>query len=257
MDVINRRNFLVRSGLALGTALIASEVPFLSRSGGLAATPSRSLDWQAVRDQFPLSRDLIHLSGFYLASHPTPVREAIERHRRGLDDNPLGYHHQHAGDCEHAVREAAGDYLGATTDDIMLTDSTTMGLGLLYGNLTLREGQEILTTEHDHYSTHRSLELRAERTDAKIRDVRLYKRSGTASVDEIVSAIRGRMSPKTRVVAVTWVHSSTGVKLPIRAIADVITEANRGRDSDDRAVLCVDGVHGLGIEDVTMAELGC
>ena len=231
---MQRRDFLARSGLIVGAAAIA-------RAGLAEAAPPASPahagnrnhdapldDWQAVRDQFALAPNLIHMSGFYLASHPTPVREAIERHRRGLDDNPLDYHHEHAGDCEHAVREAAGEYLGATADDIMLTDSTTMGLGLLYGNLTLREGQEILTTEHDHYSTHRSLELRAERTGAKVRDVRLYKRSGTTNVDEIVSAIRGRLSAKTRVVAVTWVHSSTGVKLPIRAIADVIAEANRG-----------------------------
>jgi hypothetical protein len=140
MDVINRRNFLVRSGLALGTALIASEVPSLSRSGALAATPSRSLDWQAVRDQFPLSRDLIHLAGFFLASHPTPVREAIERHRRGLDADPIGYWLAHEKEQEAAVLRAAADYLGVSPTDIALTDSTTMGLGLLYGGLALQQG---------------------------------------------------------------------------------------------------------------------
>ncbi|HYS05546.1 MAG TPA: hypothetical protein VEW47_10175 [Candidatus Dormibacteraeota bacterium] len=34
-------------------------------------------DWSIVRDQFNLSRDCIHLSAFYIASHPRPVREAI------------------------------------------------------------------------------------------------------------------------------------------------------------------------------------
>ena len=142
MDVINRRNFLVRSGLALGTALIASEVPFLSRSGALAATPSRSLDWRAVRDQFPLSRDLIHLAGFFLASHPTPVREAIERHRRGLDADPIGYWLAHEKEQEASVLRAAADYLAVSPTEIALTDSTTMGLGLLYGGVALQQDRK-------------------------------------------------------------------------------------------------------------------
>jgi selenocysteine lyase/cysteine desulfurase len=58
-------------------------------------------------------------------------------------------------------------------------------------------------------------------------------------------------------VAVTWVHSGTGVKLPIAAITDGLRDLNAGRDADDRALLCVDGVHGLGVENMTAAELGC
>ena len=53
---------------------------------------------------------------------------------------------------------------------------------------------------------------------------------------------------RTRVVALTWVHSSTGVKLPLRAIADALPE---------RALPCVDGVHGFGAEAATVRELGC
>src|SRR5262249_3071616 len=48
-----------------------------------------------------------------------------------------------------------------------------------------------------------------------------------------------------------------GVKTPVRAIADVIAGTNAGRAPQDRVLLCVDGVHGLGVEDVTMADLGC
>jgi len=53
------------------------------------------------------------------------------------------------------------------------------------------------------------------------------------------------------------VHSGTGVKLPIPALAEVVARANRDRAEADRALLVVDGVHGLGIEDVTLEALGC
>jgi isopenicillin-N epimerase len=56
---------------------------------------------------------------------------------------------------------------------------------------------------------------------------------------------------------VTWVHSSTGVKLPIKEIAGRFARINAGRDPADRVLLCVDGVHGLGVENVTVGDLGC
>lgn len=142
---MNRRDFLVRTGLALSAGMLAADFPLPKVLAG-PAQPLKLDTWQAVRDQFLLSRDIIHMSCFFLASHPTPVRKAIEAHRRGLDENPIGYWLDQSEKQEALVLRAAGDYLGASPTDIALTDSTTMGLGLLYGGLKLREGQEVLTT---------------------------------------------------------------------------------------------------------------
>jgi len=239
--VLSRKEFIAQSGLALAGGALVEARP-------AAAAELDPADWRSVRAQFALDPGLHHFAGFVLAPHPRPVREAIERHRRALDRNPSGYLHARQGELEANVRAAAGRYLGVATDGIALTDSTTMGLGLLYGGLRLRPGEEIVTTEHDFYATHESLRLRAKRTGARVRRVRLYERLDRVSTDEIVSSIRRALTAKTRVVAVTWVHSSTGLKLPIRAIAEALPE---------RVLLCVDGVHGLGVENETVASLGC
>jgi selenocysteine lyase/cysteine desulfurase len=126
-----------------------------------------------------------------------------------------------------------------------------MGLGLLYSGLRLRPGDEVLTTEHDYYSTHEALRLREARDGVKVRKIRLYDTPATATKDGIVDRLLAAVTAKTRVVAVTWVHSGTGVKLPVRAIADAL----RGRP--ERPLLCVDGVHGFGAEDATPEALGC
>jgi selenocysteine lyase/cysteine desulfurase len=59
------------------------------------------------------------------------------------------------------------------------------------------------------------------------------------------------------VAAVTWVHSGTGVKLPIARLAEVVARANASRPADRRIFLMVDGVHGLGNQAPAVAELGC
>jgi selenocysteine lyase/cysteine desulfurase len=233
---LTRRGLLARAGLAAGALALGK--PELTE----AAPDLR--DWRAVRAQFELDRSRIHLTSFLLAAHPRPVRRAIERHRRGLDANPADYLHGNEGRLIGAVRSAAGRFLGVPADEIALTDSTTMGLGLLYTRLALRAGDEVLTTEHDFYATHESLRL----SGARVRRVRLYDDPRRASVDEIVSRLRRAVSGRTRVVAITWVHSSSGVQLPVRAIADALPE---------RVLLCVDGVHGFGTDAATARDLGC
>jgi selenocysteine lyase/cysteine desulfurase len=249
---LDRRDFLVRSGLALAAAGLF-ELEAEEASAKQAALSS----WRAVREQFRLSPRYAHFGGLLLASHPRSVRRAIDAHRRGLDANPVHYLHERGPRLEARVLSAAAAYLGASTSDIALTDSTTMGLGLLYNGIDLRSGHEALTTEHDFFATHEALRLKAARTGATVRRVRLYSRPESASQDEIVESLIRSVGPRTRVVAVTWVHSSTGVKLPVRRIADALRAINSGRDERSRALLCVDGVHGLGVENVTMNGLGC
>jgi selenocysteine lyase/cysteine desulfurase len=255
MTDLNRRGFLVRTGLALGATVLSQGV--IPALGAPIDSPVDPDSWRTVRAQFPLSPNLIHLAGFFLASHPKPVREAIERHRAGLDADPLGYWLEHEQTQEAIVLQAAAEYLGGQSTDIALTDSTTMGLGLLYGGLRLEAGQEILTTTHDHYSTDMSLRLRADHTGARVRQIALYDQLKAVSRDQLTDRLVKQIRPTTRIVAITWVHSSTGLKLPVSDMAQEIARINRTRTERDRVILCVDGVHALGVEDFTVSDLGC
>lgn len=256
---MKRREFLQRAGLSIGAATATGFVPRLAMGEDRphVTEPVDLNDWKRIRDLFPLASDKIHLTTFFLASHPRPVSEAIERHRKSFDKDPVGYFHQYLREGEPRCRAVAAEYMGVEPDQIALTDSTTMGLGLIYGALNLKPNQEIVSTTHDHYSTQVALQHRADRTGAKVREIALYDDAAKASVDEIVARTRKAITDRTRVLAVTWVHSSTGVKLPIAAMARVVSEVNKQRDEGDRVLFCVDGVHGFGIEDVTMGDLGC
>lgn len=251
---LDRRSFLVRSAFALPAASLARSVAAARQAPRQRPV---TLSWRAVRNDFALSREWVHLAGMLLASHPRPVREAIERHRRGLDRNPVHYLRDNRFECEERVLAAAARYLGGDPREVALTDSTTMGLATLYTGIRLDEGQEIVCSTHDHYATRASIAYRAERTGASSREVALYGDLASVTAAEIVERARAAIGPRTRVFGVTWVHSSTGLKLPLREIAHVIGELNATRDPEDRVLFAVDGVHGFGAEDETVAEIGC
>lgn len=257
---LSRRSFLVAQSAALGAAL-APHGLLAAAQANTAPLPSLD-DWTQVRRQFRMSPDYLHFSYFFLASHPEPVRAAIEGYRRAIDDNPylVVEHALFASEAENLHRRVcaeAAPYLEVRPEEIAIVGNTTTGLALVYQGLPLRPGDEVLVTEHDHFVHHEAVRLATARSGAVMRKFSMYENAATASADEMLARVRAAIKPRTRVLGITWVHSSSGVRAPVRAIADAVAEINRGRDANDRVRLLVDGVHGLGAVDESVADLGC
>ena len=252
---MDRREFL---GAAAVTGA-ATLTPGFSREAGSQVAPvvaNASASWEEVRGLFDLKPGFVNMASFYLASHPKPVRDAIERHRRGLDQDSHSYIEENVGPLERAVREQASKYMQVDADELAFTDSTTMGLGLLYSGMKLKPGQEILTDTRDHIVTRLAAQEGAERSGASVRRAAFYADPAKVSVDEVVNNVRRNLRDNTRLVAMTWVHSGTGAKMPVSHVAEVVRTHNRGKSPEERTLLAVDGVHGFGIEDVAIPSLG-
>jgi selenocysteine lyase/cysteine desulfurase len=70
----------------------------------------------------------------------------------------------------------------------------------------------------------------------KFRTIRLYDDPAQATVSGMVEAVRGI---EAGLLALTWVHSGTGVKVPVQQIAETT-----------RVPIVLDGVHGLAADDL-------
>src|SRR5690606_22260800 len=122
-------------------------------------------------------------------------------------------------------------------DEICVTPNTTTALALAYHGLRIRPDQDILTTEHEHYSHHESMRLAAARAGCRVRYIADYDRPADARAGDIIERVARAITPRTRAVGITWVHSSTGVKLSLAALGEVVQRANRGRATADRCLL--------------------
>jgi isopenicillin-N epimerase len=250
---VSRRQFLTVPA-ALGAAALLPGGFMAALAKETPALPDLS-DWNRVRAQFVLDPAYAHFASFFIASHPAPVREAIDAYRRAIDRNPFltVEHGMFQGD-EHniplQVQRAVADYLLGQPSDVCLTRSTTESLALVYHGLPLKAGDEVMTTVHDHYSHHESIRLATERAGATMRKIPLFDDAATASVDSLIDRLLKGVNTKTRAVGLTWVHSATGIRLPIRDMA----RALKAKHPD--VLLVVDGVHGIGAADETIATMG-
>jgi selenocysteine lyase/cysteine desulfurase len=268
--VTTTRRTLLSAGLAGGAALAVAgcddddREPRATTTATARATATASgsspppafdpQDWGSVKDQFLLDPSMAQLAAFVLSPHTRVLDAAITGYRDelGTDTETALL----AGlDREDATRRAAAAYHGGVANQYALTDSTTMGLGLMYGGLSLGPGDEVLTTTHDFFSTEDSLRLLRQRTGARVSQVSLYDDPARATVDEMVDRLVSGITSRTRVVALTWVHSSTGVRVPVQEICAALASLSRVPRS--QYVVCVDGVHGFSAVDVDLADLGC
>jgi selenocysteine lyase/cysteine desulfurase len=257
MPVLSRRA-LLSAPAALGlSTLVPGAVP-----GGFAAALAQESaalpdlsDWASVRAQFALDPSYLHFASFFIASHPAPVRNAIEAWRRAMDRDPFQViEHGMFGDDAHniplRVQTAIARYLGGDPAEVALTRSTTEGLALVYHGLPLKPGDEVLATTHDHYSHHESIRLATQRAGASMRKIALFEDAALASTEAMIARLLQAVGSRTRVLGLTWVHSSTGMRLPIREIATAL------KAKHPELLLVVDGVHGLGAVDETVATMG-
>ncbi|MEB0047007.1 MULTISPECIES: aminotransferase class V-fold PLP-dependent enzyme [unclassified Pseudomonas] len=254
----DRRTFLKQAGVIAVALPLGAGLGNRATAASLPALPQDK--WAQFRQLFEQDPNCLHFANFLITSHPKPVREAIDRHRAALDLNPglamdwdMGVTEQR----EENVRVWAAKYLQAKPTQIALTGSTTEGLAMIYGSVQVRPDQEILTTVHEHYSTRNILALRTQRDGTQVRKLTLFDNPQTVSADQILDTINRNIRPATRVLGMTWVHSSSGVKLPISDIATLVDEHNRQREDKDRIIYVVDGVHGFGVEDLSFPAMNC
>jgi selenocysteine lyase/cysteine desulfurase len=142
------------------------------------------------------------------------------------------------------VRGRACEFLGCDDDELALTRNATEGMNLVARGLTLRDGDEVVMTTHEHPGGAMPWFAVRESTDIGIRTF-----EPGAGGDDTLERLRNTLTDRTRVLMVSHITCTTGLVLPVREIADLCR---------DRGIVCViDGAQALGQIPVDLRALGC
>ena len=116
------------------------------------------------------------------------------------------------------LRELLARLIGADADDIVLANGASYGLHLLANGLPLRKGDEVLLMEGDFPSNILPwLGLRRHGVQ-----VRLAEPADKLLRPDEVGAL---LSPKTRVLCLSWVHSFSGRVADLAAIGEICRQS--------------------------------
>lgn len=246
MSYTSRRDFIrknVLSGLFITSGIAGLGANTLMKSGILFSKPFsisknyKSIDWQAVREQFIITDKKHYFNTGSLGPSPKMVINRICESIEKLETS-----------CSHGrhliaeTHNKIAKFLNVTADEIALTRNATEGLNIVARSLPLKEGDEIIITTHEHVGG--AMPWLALKKDIGI-SVKLIDLD--INGEKNLQIIKDSITPKTKLIAFSHITCTTGMKLPAKAIVDFCR--SKGIYS------CIDGAQSLGMFPIDLAAI--
>ena len=250
----SRRSFLKRFGaVAGGTALMP-----IAKAGAMKGTStkliplSRDSSWAEVQNQFMLDPEIIYMNIGTEGSLPRPVYDAYITSLKQFTASPTdaAFLNEDLNYFQETNREKVAKFMGAKKDEIVITGNTAMGINVVLFGLDYKNGDEIISTHHDHVAELSPSKILAKRRDIKFTQIAIP--SPPSDKKEIVSAFRKAIRQsqnKPKVLLICHINFTTGLRMPVKELCQLAKENNM--------ISVIDGAHGLGMLDLDMKELGC
>jgi selenocysteine lyase/cysteine desulfurase len=249
--MFDRRNFL-------GSAAAASIAHPVSAQA-LKAVPLPAADlhgrdedayWKALRAQFLIPSDVVNLNVGTVGSSPRPVLKAIfdgfeqteQMTQPGSEDYPIwGY-----GSWEQ-YRKPFADFMGANVEQMAILRNCTEANSYVANGFDMKAGDEVLISDEEHGSGEMPWMLRSRRYGVVVKKFAMPKPPKDAA--EILNRINDAITPRTRIIFVSHISTSTGVVLPAKEIAALARSKG--------IVSAFDGAHAPGMIKFDLNDIGC
>ena len=168
---------------------------------------------QKLRDEIPVLANMTYLNTGWSGPPPRRVAQALkDRIDLELYQGPTTRQVYESGrEVQARARRAAARLFNADTEDVLVTRNTTEGLNIVLSGLDWQAGEEIITCNLEHSSVLYTGLATAKRHDLRVRVVDLDPHD---SRETIIGKFEAAFTPRTRMVFVSHVEYSTGIRMP-------------------------------------------
>ena len=227
--------------------LRAVPVAWLALSKTLEAATDNEAYWALVRRQFPLEDGLTYLNAANVCPASRPVLDRHAEFLRDFQANPSFQNRLKYEALRERLREKIAAALRVSTEEIAITRNTSEGSNIIVKGVDLKPGDEVIVTDHNHPSNNDAWKVRAKRDGFAVKS--LPVRVPAKSVDDLIVQVEAAITPRTKVIAITHVTSTTGILYPAKQISELARQ--RG------IWMHLDGAQTFGMLDVNLKEIGC
>jgi L-cysteine/cystine lyase len=201
---------------------------------------------QRIRQELPATTTSIYLNTGTFGPLPGRVIRAMqERLQNEWGEGRLGS--QGFGlipSIYSEARRSVARLLNASEEEIALTGCTGEGMNIISYGLNWQEGDEVITTNHEHISALGPLYQIRDRYGIVIRIADLEEQADRS----VLEAVSELITPRTRLISISHVTWSTGAQLDVAQIGHL------GRE---RGIpVLIDGAQSAGAIPIDVKELG-
>ena len=206
----------------------------------------------ALKHFFLLDPNVIFLNHGSFGACPRPVFEAYQTWQIKLESQPVQFFgRDYAGYDRHA-RQVLGSELQVDPGNLVYIPNATYGVNVVAHSLSdhldspLREGDEILTTDHEYGACDHTWEYACQKTGAKY--IRQPIPLPIESPEEIIECFWQGVTPRARLIYLSHITSPTALRLPVEAICQ--------RARQQGLLTVVDGAHAPGQIPLDLRAVG-
>jgi isopenicillin-N epimerase len=177
---------------------------------------------------------------------PDPVLAVQRELRDRLERQPVRFLDRDLPRLLDDARHRVADFLGADPDGLAFVANATTGVNAVLRSLRFAPGDELLTNDHEYNAILTTLRETAHRDGAQVVIARVP--FPTLGDDEVVAAMLGAVTPRTRLAVISHITSPTALILPIERLV---------RELDARGIdTLVDGAHAPGMVPLALDTVG-
>lgn len=245
---VSRRSFAGLLGAGAATlgigGVVAAPPARAAAAAGSDSLPSPSSPgyWDSVKRLFVLDKDVLFMNVGTVGSPPREVLDTLEQVNREVAVGALAAYSDFVD-----VRAVAADGYGCDADELVITHNTSDGMSKILAGLAFREGDQILTTNHEHPGGNAPMAIARDRHGAVIKRVELPV-GNDQRAEDYVELFRRAITSRTKVLLFSAPTYKTGTMLPIHMLAKLAQEHG--------LISVVDGAHIPGMMAYDFHELG-
>ncbi len=195
---------------------------------------------------WPLDPSITFLNHGSFGSCPRSVLEAQRALRDRLEAQPIQFLARDLNGLLASARAALGAFVGADPDDLAFVTNATGAVNAVVRSLRFEPGDEILTDDHEYNAILNIVRHVAADHGARVVVARIP--FPVRDEDDVVDAILGAVTDRTRLAVLSHVTSPTALVFPVRRL--VAELAARGVET------FVDGAHAPGMVPLDLAAIG-
>ncbi|MCA9519285.1 MAG: aminotransferase class V-fold PLP-dependent enzyme, partial [Myxococcales bacterium] len=204
------------------------------------------IDGQESDVRFMLDEGMSYLNHGSFGACVEPAWRAQTALREQLERQPVRFMTRELPALLDASRERLAELVNADVAGLVFVENATTAVNTVLQRVALGPGDELVVTDHGYGACNNAAEYVAKTTGAELVVARVpFPVSGD---DEVVAAVLGAVTERTRLVLVDHVTSMTGLVLPVGRIAAELSA--RGVDT------LVDGAHAVGMLPLDLRALG-
>jgi len=255
--MLDRRRFFYSAAAATALTTLPFELAASAHDTPATALPPRALYdrdptayWKAIRKLFVIPEQEVYLNNGTCGSSPTPVLKAVFDSYNDLekmaDPDPEQYPLFGYGNFDQ-FREPVAKFIHCSKDELAIVRNATEANCIMAFGLDLKAGDEVLMSDQEHPSGEQPWNMRAKRHGVVVKKFKIAV--PPKSPEEIIAAVEAAITPKTKVLFVSQITTTTGVVVPVKELCALAKSKG--------IISMVDGAQVSGMMPIDVKDIGC